>query len=140
MYWFQIVSNVLIATAALLGNYFVFKYYSISRTKLVSMLYSSIAVVDSIGSITALLQVISFLLVEVGLKSLLESPELCSVKIYSSTGPILYGHSLYGLVLIHDKSSDHALGTIHNRADHCCYNLCYKRSCIEQIDSILFGI
>ena len=29
------------------------------------MLYSSIAVVDSIGSVTALLQVISFLLVEV---------------------------------------------------------------------------
>ena len=119
MYWFQIVSNVLIATAALLGNYFVFKYYSISRTKLVSMLYSSIAVVDSIGSITALLQVISFLLVEVGLKSLLDSPELCSVRIYTSTGPILYGHSLCGLVLIHDKSADHALGTIHNRADHC---------------------
>jgi hypothetical protein len=66
MYWFQIVSNILIATGALLGNYFVFKYYSTSRAKLVSMLYSSIAVVDSIGSLTALLQVVSFLLVEVG--------------------------------------------------------------------------
>ncbi|XP_063693692.1 uncharacterized protein LOC134825446 [Bolinopsis microptera] len=48
----------------MLGNYFVFKYYSTSRTKLVSMLYSSIAIVDSIGSLTALLQVVSFLLVE----------------------------------------------------------------------------
>ena len=65
MFWFQIITNILVATAALLGNYFVFKYYSISRTKLVSMLYSSIAVVDSIGSVTALLQVVSFLMVEV---------------------------------------------------------------------------
>ena len=65
MYWFQIISNILIAAMAMLGNYFVFKYYSTSRTKLVSMLYSSIAVVDSIGSLTALLQVVSFLLVEV---------------------------------------------------------------------------
>lgn len=73
MFWFQIVTNILIATVALLGNYFVFKYYSISRTKLVSMLYSSIAVVDSIGSVTALLQVVSFLMVEVSFFKILVS-------------------------------------------------------------------
>ncbi|KAL5247797.1 hypothetical protein ACHWQZ_G019627 [Mnemiopsis leidyi] len=94
MYWFQITTNILIAAAALLGNYFVFKYYSISRTKLVSMLYSSIAVVDSIGSVTALLQVISFLLVE--------------LKVERSTSRIdkdLFGVYLYLLVTLFSVTS-----------------------------------
>ena len=59
---------MVIGSFALFGNYTVLKYYWISRNTLVSMLYSGIAITDSLTALTALLQVVSFIVVDVSMR------------------------------------------------------------------------